>query len=59
MIVILHWKKRDPEQLFQVLEGGIVSGKILKSFSFTQQTVVTLLQKSFAQFYSGQKYYGS
>ena len=54
-----NWKKSDPEQLFQVLEGGIVSGKILTSFSFTQQTVVTLLQNILAQFYSGQKYYGS
>ena len=40
------------------LEGGVVSGKILKSFSVTHQAVVTLLEKTLAQFYSGQKYYG-
>ena len=36
-----------------------LTGKILKSFSITQQTVVALLQNILAQFYSGQKYYGS
>ena len=37
----LPWRasrKRDPEQLFQVLDGGLVSGKGLRSFSVTQQT---------------------
>ena len=31
-------------------ESGVVSGKILKSLSVTQQTVVTLLEKPLAQF---------
>ena len=30
-------KKRDPKQLFQVLENGLVGGTVLKSFSVTQQ----------------------
>ena len=30
-------KKRDPEQLLQVLDGGLVGGKGLRSFSVTQQ----------------------
>ena len=37
----LNGKKEIPNSLFQVLEGGLVGGKILKSFSVTQQTSYT------------------
>ena len=40
-VVIVSWKKRDPEQIFQVLEGGLKGGKILNSFSVAQQTSYT------------------
>ena len=43
-------KREIRNSFFQVLESGVVSGKILKSFSVTHQTVVTLLEKTLAQF---------
>ena len=37
----LNGKKEIRNSLFQVLEGGLEGGKILKSFSVTQQTSYT------------------
>ena len=37
IVLFVYSKKRDPKQLFQVLENGLVGGKVLKSFSVTQQ----------------------
>ena len=54
MIVLLVWLEKERSgAAFQVLEGGLTGGKIRKSFSVTQQTVVALLQTTLAQFYSG------
>ena len=39
-------KERSGRQLFHFLEGGLVGGKILKSFSFTQQTSYTSTNSS-------------
>ena len=39
-------KKEIRNSLFQVLEGGLVGGKILKPFSVTQQTSYTFSNSS-------------
>ena len=44
-VYFFNWQKRererDPEQIFQFLESGLKGGKMLKSFSVTQQTSYT------------------